>query len=49
VLNVADELVSRFWRIAFLVRIALLWFFAMVVIVGIAGATRDVHCVVSVG
>lgn len=47
--NVADELVSRFWRIAFLVRIALIWFFAVVVIVGIVGATRDVHCVVSVG
>ncbi len=47
--NIADELVSRFWRIAFLVRIALIWFFAAVVIVGIVGATWDVHCGVSVG
>ncbi len=39
-----DELVSRFWRIAFFVRIGLIWLFGTIVIVGIYGATRDPRC-----
>ena len=41
-----DELVARFWRIAFGVRLGLIWLFAAIVIVGIFAATRDARCLV---
>jgi hypothetical protein len=43
-----DELVARFWRIAFVVRLTLIWIFAVVVIIGLYGATQDTRCVVPV-
>lgn len=46
---VDDELVSRFWRIAFALRVGLIWLFASIVILGIYGATLDSRCVASVG
>ncbi len=41
-----DELVARFWRIAFRVRLGLVWLFAVVVLLGIFAATRDTRCLV---
>jgi len=41
---VGDELVSRFWRIAFVVRVTLIWVFGAIVILGIYGATQDERC-----
>jgi len=46
---IADDLVSRFWRIAFVVRIVLIWLFGLIVVAGIYGATQDTRCMVSVG
>lgn len=42
----ADELVARFWRIAFGVRLVLIWLFAALVILGIFAATWDTRCLV---
>ena len=39
-----DPLVSRFWRIAFAIRLILIWLFSGIVIVGIYGATLDERC-----
>jgi hypothetical protein len=43
-----DELVARFWRVAFRVRLGLIWLFAAIVIVGVFAATRDARCVLGV-
>jgi hypothetical protein len=42
--SVEDELVARFWRIAFVVRVTLIWVFGAIVILGIYGATQDERC-----
>lgn len=42
----ADELVALFWRIAFGVRLVLIWLFAAIVILGIFAATWDTRCLV---
>lgn len=39
-----DEVVERFWRTAFWIRIGLIWFFAIVVLAGVFGATQDARC-----
>ena len=41
-----EELVARFWRIAFSVRLVLIWLFAAIVILGIFAATWDARCLV---
>jgi hypothetical protein len=41
---VEDELVSHFWRIAFSIRLVLIWLFGLIVIIGIYGATQDGRC-----
>ena len=41
-----DELVERFWRIAFRARLGLVWLFAGIVLFGIFAATRDTRCLV---
>lgn len=44
-----DELVARFWRIAFVVRLTLIWIFAFIVIIGIYAATQDDRCLAPLG
>lgn len=40
-----DELVSHFWNVVGVFRLVLIWFFAVVVLIGIASATQDPSCV----
>ena len=40
----SDPEVEHFWSVLFRVRIGLIWLFAVVVIVGVYGATRDLTC-----
>lgn len=42
-----DPLVDGFWNVMFRIRIALIWIFSVLVIVGIYGATLDANCSVS--
>jgi uncharacterized ion transporter superfamily protein YfcC len=41
-----DEVVARFWRIAFRVRLGLIWLFSTIVLLGIYAATFDTRCAV---
>jgi hypothetical protein len=41
-----DEVVARFWRIAFRVRLGLIWLFSTIVLLGIHAATFDTRCAV---
>ncbi len=40
----SDPMVERFWNVLFRVRLGLIWLFAVLVILGILGATQDEHC-----
>jgi len=40
----SDPMVERFWNVLFRVRLSLIWLFAVLVILGIFGATQDEHC-----
>ena len=46
---VEDELVTRFWKIAGVFRLVLVWFFASVVLFGLWAATHDSSCQVVIG
>jgi len=40
----SDPMVERFWNVLFRVRLGLIWLFAVLVILGILGATQDEAC-----
>lgn len=44
-----DPLIDRFWRIAFVIRLVLIWVFQIVVIIGIYAATQDERCPAGLG
>lgn len=44
-----DAAVERFWRYAQMLRIALVWTFALLVLFGLGSATRDPSCATPVG
>ena len=47
--EVEDELVARFWHVVGIFRLGLIWFFSVVVWIGIWAATKDPSCEAGIG
>jgi len=47
--EVEDELVARFWNVVGVFRLGLIWFFGIVVLIGIWAATKDPSCQAGLG
>jgi ABC-type dipeptide/oligopeptide/nickel transport system permease component len=47
--EVKDELVARFWNVVGIFRLGLIWFFSVVVWIGIWAATKDTSCETGIG